>query len=115
MNAPTFDLPAVSELTLWTKPSCPQCTGAKLGFKGEGVVPVELNITAPEHAATFDTFKAAGVAQAPVLQFPEVSDGAEVLFEAMTTVGNQVDVIKAYGQAVRELAVRTEQRELVAA
>lgn len=110
--APSFDAPAVDELTIWTKTPCPQCIGAKFAFKSEQLTPVERVLTAEENAADFAVLRAAGVAQAPVIQFPEVRDGDTVLFPARTTTGNQVDLIAQYAAASRELAQR---RELVAA
>jgi hypothetical protein len=111
-RAPSFDAPAVTELTIWTKTPCPQCIGAKLQFKSKHLVPFERAIAAPENADDFAALRAAGVAQAPIIQFPEVRDGDEVLFAARTTTGNQVDLIDAYADAERTLASR---RELVAA
>ena len=106
-------LPVAEEATVWEKPACPQCMGAKLGLKAQGVTPaIKSLVTDP---AALALFKASGFASAPILQFPAVVDGDEVLFEATTVAGNQVDVIGQYGAAVKELAARQQAEELVAA
>ena len=101
-------LPEATQLTLWKKPACPQCTGATLGLAGEGVTPEFKELLAAENAGALAAFKANGFASAPIIQFPAVVDGDEVLFAAKTVAGNQVNDIEAYGAAVRELAARRE-------
>lgn len=105
-------LPTATELTLWRKPACPQCTGAKLGMTAAGLTPAFKELLADENAAHLEAFKANGLQSAPIIQFPAVVDGDEVLFEAKTVAGNQVDDYTDYARALRELATR---RELVAA
>ena len=108
-------LPVASEPTVWEKPSCPQCFGAKLGLKGQGVAPaIRSLVNEPEALAAF---KANGFASAPILQFPAVLDGDEILYAGGTFAGNQVDEIEQYGAAVREVAAREAARvpELLAA
>lgn len=104
-------LPVVTEATIWEKPSCPQCIGAKLGLKGQGIAPAIKSLI--EDPATLAVFKANGFASAPILQFPSVIDGDEVLFAGKTVAGNQVHDIEAFGAAQRELAVRHAARESV--
>lgn len=99
-------LPTATEATVWEKPACPQCFGAKLGLKGQGVTPLIRSLV--EEPDALHAFKAHGFASAPILQFPTVRDGDEVLFEGKTVAGNQVDVIEAFGAAQRELAARSE-------
>ena len=106
-------LPEATELTLWKKPACPQCTGADLGFKAKGIKPAYKELLAPENADALAAFKANGLMQAPIIQFPAVVDGDEVLFEARAVTGNRVDLIDAYAAAVKTLSARQE--ELVAA
>jgi len=101
-------LPEATELTLWKKPACPQCIGADLGFKAQKITPVYKELLADENAGAVAAFKANGFQQAPIIQFPAVIDGDEVLFEERTVTGNQVDDIAAYAAAVRELAARQE-------
>lgn len=113
MTDPKPTLPAVTEATVWEKPSCPQCIGAKLGLKAHGITPTIRSLV--EDLDTLDVFKAHGFASAPILQFPAVTAGDEVLFEATTVAGNQVTVIEAFGKATKELASRAAERELVAA
>lgn len=97
-------LPAVTEATVWEKPSCPQCIGAKLGLKGQGITPaIRGLLTEPEALAVF---KANGFASAPILQFPAVVDGEDVLYEGGTFAGNRVDEIEKFGAATRELSER---------
>lgn len=104
-------LPIVTEATVWEKPSCPQCIGAKLGLKGQGVTPdIRSLVTEPEALATF---KANGLASAPILQFPAVLDGDEVLYAGGTFAGNQVNEIEAFGAARRTLAARNAHRESI--
>jgi len=110
MTDPKPALPEVTAPTLWSKPACPQCTGAKLGFTAAGVQPDIRQLL--EEPGALTAFKTAGFTSAPIIQFPEVRDGDEVLFEAKTVAGNQVDDIAAYGAAVKTLASR---RELIAA
>ncbi|SDH37297.1 hypothetical protein [Microbacterium sp. 77mftsu3.1] len=99
-------LPAVEEMTLWQKPSCSQCIGAKLGLKAKGVTPVFKELLADENADNLQLFKNAGLASAPILQFPAVTFGDEVLFTATTVAGNRADVIEQYGAALKALAAR---------
>lgn len=108
-------LPIVTEATVWSKPACPQCIGAKLGLKGQlGHEPAIRSLI--EDPAALAVFKANGFSSAPILQFPEVADGDEVLFETTTVAGNQVNVIEEFGAAVKELAAREAARaELIAA
>lgn len=111
-------LPTVTEATVWEKPACPQCIGAKLGLKAQGVTPAIKSLLADP--ATLPMFKAHGFSSAPILQFPTIVDGDEVLFESTTVAGNQVDVIEAFGAATkarlaRDAARAEEERELVAA
>lgn len=102
-------LPTVTEATVWEKPACPQCFGAKLGIKSQGIVPaIRSLVTEPGALAVF---KAHGFASAPILQFPTVRDGDEVLFTGVTVAGNQVEVIEAFGAATKTLTARVEQRE----
>lgn len=103
------DLPVVTEATVWEKPSCPQCFGAKLGLKGQGVTPdIRSLVNEPDALAIF---KANGLASAPILQFPAVIDGDKVLYKGGTFAGNQVDEIEAFGAATRLLATRIAERE----
>lgn len=97
-------LPEATQPTVWQKPSCPQCTGAKLGLKGEGVVPELRELLADENAEVLAAFKAHGFASAPIIQFPAVRSGDEVLFEATTVAGNRIDIIQQYGKALRAAA-----------
>lgn len=106
-------LPVVTEATVWEKPSCPQCFGAKLGLKGQGIIPDIRSLV--EEPAALAVFKAHGFASAPILQFPSIFDGDEQLFEGRTVAGNQVDVIEAYGAARRVLTARENVLELIAA
>lgn len=102
-------LPTVTEATVWEKPSCPQCFGAKLGLKSQGVTPEIRSLV--EEPDALSTFKAHGLASAPILQFPSVIDGDEVLYAGGTFAGNQVNEIEAFGAARRTLAARIAARE----
>ena len=97
-------IPTVTELTLWKKPVCPQCTGASRWMDHHGLVYQEQELTAEENFEQLKQFKSAGFAQAPIIQFPEVRDGDEVLFEAQTVTGNRVDLIDAFAAATSKVS-----------
>lgn len=105
------DLPVVTHATVWKKPSCPQCFGAIRGLESQGVVPDLREL--PEEPEALAAFKGNGFASAPILQFPAVIDGDEVLYKGGTFAGNQVLEIEAFGKAQRELAERLAARESI--
>ncbi len=105
-------LPKATEVTMWKKPACVQCMGATLHFKSKKITPAIKELFDEANADALAAFKANGIMQAPILQFPDVYDGDELVFEAQTVTGNRVDVIDDYAAAIAKVAARAEEREL---
>lgn len=59
----------MSEVTVWTKPSCVQCRMVKFKLEAAGVTFVEADITAPQHAKDLEHFRGLGYASAPITEY----------------------------------------------
>lgn len=61
-------------VTLWSKPSCVQCTATKRKLTQLGVPFDELDLTEPEHADQLAGFKEAyGFASAPIVELDNLT------------------------------------------
>lgn len=58
----------MSNITVWTKPQCVQCTAVIRTLKSAGATFTEKDLTDPQHHDQLKTFKSQGVKQVPVIQ-----------------------------------------------
>jgi glutaredoxin-like protein NrdH len=65
--------PAEGDVIVWTKPSCQQCRMVKFRLEVANVPYVEADITAPEHAADLEHFRALGYLSAPITEYRDIA------------------------------------------
>ncbi|KJL37075.1 Glutaredoxin-like protein NrdH [Microbacterium ginsengisoli] len=58
--------PPSGDITVWTKPSCVQCTAVKRRLTEAGVPFTERDLTAEEHESDLEYFRKLGYRSAPI-------------------------------------------------
>lgn len=56
-------------VTVWTKPSCGQCTAVKAALTTAKIPFIERDITAPDAADDLEYFRRLGLASAPITEY----------------------------------------------
>jgi glutaredoxin-like protein NrdH len=59
----------MSDVIVWTKPSCGQCTAVKAALTTANVPFIERDITAPDAAEDLEYFRRLGLASAPITEY----------------------------------------------
>lgn len=74
MNAVDTRTPAPSgDVTVWTKPSCVQCTAVKRRLAEAGVPFTERDLTAAENADQLEYFQKLGYRSAPITEHEQIA------------------------------------------